>query len=423
MGGRNESSMDYKKRRINIGSELQANSLLIVHAGNPKHRSQDSYYPFEVSRNFYYLTGLKQAGMIFVLHQSDAGAQSYLFIDELDEVKAKWDGAMLTKQEAASLSGIDETNIYYLSSFSSFIQNRTVVSRAGIAPITSIYLDLYRLRGVENKEAHEYAQHLKETYPEITIENVNALFAKHRSVKSTDEVNAIREAIQVTKKALDGLWSFVKPGMTEADIDARYQYEVLKQGSSESFDSIVAAGSNATILHYVDNNQSIKESDLVLTDVGSTYQVYNSDITRTWPINGSFTARQKELYELVLSVNKSCIDKVKPGVTWDELNQVARELLAKGLVQLGVMKEETEIGKYYYHSIGHHLGLDVHDSSLYHVPLEAGNVITIEPGVYIAEEQIGIRIEDDILVTATGAENLSKDIVKEVSELEARLSK
>ena len=423
MGGRNESNMDYKERRIKLAKDLQANSLLILHAGNLKHRSQDSYYSFEVSRNFYYLTGLTQAGMIVALHQTASTSESYLFIDEFDEVKAKWDGAMLTKQEASQISGIDEKNIHYLASFASFVQNRTVVSRVGIAPIQSVYLDLYRLKGVENKEAHEYASVLQETYPEVKIENANAIFAKHRAVKSTDEVDAIRQAINVTKNALESVWSFAKPGMSEADIDAKYQYEVMKQSSSEAFDSIVAGGGNATVLHYVDNNQPVKANDLVLTDIGSTYELYNSDITRTWPINGKFTSRQQELYELVLSVNKECINMIQPGVTWDELNQFARQALAKGLVQLGVMNDESEVGKYYYHSIGHHLGLDVHDSSLYHVPLEVGNVITIEPGVYIAEEAIGIRVEDDVLVTTNGCENLSKAIVKEVAEIEAALSK
>jgi Xaa-Pro aminopeptidase len=415
--------MDYKKRRVTLANDLQANSLLVVHAGNQKHRSQDSYYSFDVSRNFYYLTGITQAGVIVALHKTSTGTESYLFIEEFDEVKAKWDGAMLTKQQASQLSGIDEKNIYFLSAFSSFVQNRTVVSRAGIAPISSVYLDLYRLKGVENKEAHDYASFLQETYPEITIENANALFAKHRALKSADEVDAIRRAITVTKTALESVWSFAKPGMNEADLDAKYQYEVLKQTSSEAFDSIVAGGGNATVLHYVENNQPIKANDLVLTDIGSTYELYNSDITRTWPISGKFSARQQELYELVLSVNKECINMVKPGVTWEELNQFARQALATGLVKLGVMKDESDVGKYYYHSIGHHLGLDVHDSSLYHVPLEAGNVITIEPGIYIAEEQIGIRVEDDVLVTTSGCENLSKAIVKEIKEIEAALSK
>jgi Xaa-Pro aminopeptidase len=415
--------MDYKKRRVTLANDLQANSLLVVHAGNQKHRSQDSYYSFEVSRNFYYLTGITQVGVIVALHKTSTGTDHYLFIEEFDEVKAKWDGAMLTKQQASQLSGIDEKNIYFLSAFSSFVQNRTVVSRAGIAPINSVCLDLYRLKGVENKEAHDYASFLQETYPEITIENANALFAKHRALKSADEVEAIRRAITVTKTALESVWSFAKPGMNEAELDAKYQYEVLKQSSSEAFDSIVAGGGNATVLHYVENNQPIKANDLVLTDIGSTYELYNSDITRTWPISGKFSARQQELYELVLSVNKECINKVKPGVTWEELNQFARQALAKGLVKLGVMKDESEVGKYYYHSIGHHLGLDVHDSSLYHIPLEAGNVITIEPGIYIAEEQIGIRVEDDVLVTSSGCENLSKAIVKEIKEIEAALSK
>jgi Xaa-Pro aminopeptidase len=413
--------MDFLGRRTKIASYLSPNSCLVLHAGVAKHRSQDSYFPFEVSRNFYYLTGLDQAGMILVLHKQSkiSPLNSYLFIDAPDPIKAKWDGAVMTKEAASAISGIELANIKYINEYDSFFQQLTVHSRTGVEPIASVYLDLLRLKGNENPEAFATSRLLQTTYPELSIENANGLFASLRSIKSAEEVKEIEQAIQITAKALNTVWVNAKEAKNEADVLADYTASLLRQGSKESFHSIIASGGNATVLHYIDNNDALSNSDLVLTDVGSTYQYYNSDITRTWPKSGVFNKRQKELYELVLDVNKACIQAAKPGVTWPELNSLAKQRLAKGLVRLGVMKEEDEIGDYYYHSIGHHLGLDVHDAGVYSTPLAEGNVITIEPGIYIAKENIGIRIEDDVYITKQGAKNLSAAIPKEVAELEA----
>ena len=359
--------------------------------------------------------------MILVLHKQSkiSTLNSYLFIDAPDPIKAKWDGAVMTKEVASAISGIEQANIKYLNEFDSFFQQLTVHSRTGVEPIASVYLDLLRLKGNENPEAFATSRLLQTTYPELTIENANGLFASLRSIKSTEEVKEIEAAIQITANALNTVWLNAKLASNEADVLAEYTASLLRQGSRESFHSIIASGGNATVLHYNDNNDSLSNSDLVLTDVGSTYQYYNSDITRTWPKSGVFNKRQKELYQLVLDVNKTCIQAAKPGVTWQELNTLAKQRLAKGLVKLGVMKDEDQIGEYYYHSIGHHLGLDVHDAGVYSTPLAEGNVITIEPGIYIAKENIGIRIEDDVYITKQGAKNLSAAIPKEVAELEA----
>jgi Xaa-Pro aminopeptidase len=263
---------------------------------------------------------------------------------------------------------------------------------------------------------------IQQQYPEVKIENANSFFASLRSIKSSEEVKAIEVAIGSTYQALQDVWSGAKAATTEADVYADFTASLIRQSTKESFTTIVAAGINATILHYNENNQPIQQSDLVLTDCGSVYHLYNSDITRTWPKSGVFSKRQKELYQLVLDVNKACIQAAKPGMTWLELNTLAKDKLAKGLVKLGVMKSEDQIGEYYYHSIGHHLGLDVHDAGVYSTPLAEGNVITIEPGVYIAKDEIGIRIEDNILITKTGSKNLSSMIPKEIVELEALFS-
>lgn len=336
-----------------------------------------------------------------------------------DPLKAKWDGAMMTKDEAALISGIEVANIKDVSEFDAFFQQLSVHSRSGVEPVQSVYLDLFRLKGSENVEAFDASRFVQQTYPELRIENANPFFASLRSVKSSEEVKAIEAAIGTTHRALDAVWSGAKAASSEADVYADFTASLLRQSTRESFTTIVAAGINATVLHYIDNNQPIQESDLVLTDCGSIHNVYNADITRTWPKSGVFSKRQKELYQLVLDVNKGCIQAAKPGVTWAELNTYAKNALAKGLVQLKVMKSEDQIGEYYYHSIGHHLGLDVHDAGVYSTPLTEGNVITIEPGVYLASEGIGIRIEDDVLITKTGSKNLSLAIPKEITDLEA----
>jgi len=417
--------MDYLGRRTKIASFLSAHSCLVLHAGTPKHRSQDSYFPFEVSRNFYYLTGLNHPGMILVLHKQSkiSTLNSYLFMEEPDAVKAQWEGAMPTKEAAAAQSGIELGHIKYVGEFDSFFQQLTVHSRAGVEPVQSVYLDLFRLKGNENPDAFEETRRIQQAYPELSIENANSFFASLRSVKSTEEVSAIKAALAKNHPAILHTIQAAASASTEADLYAAYTASLLQQGTRESFHTIVASGANATVLHYVDNNQPVRNDELVLLDCGAIDQLYNSDITRTFPLKGRFNKRQSELYQLVLDVNKACIQAAKPGVTWQELNHVAKERLAQGLVHLGVMKTSEEIGKYYYHSIGHHLGLDVHDAGVYSTPLAVGNVITIEPGVYIASERIGIRIEDDILITKTGAENLSQAIPKERSEIEALFQK
>jgi Xaa-Pro aminopeptidase len=416
--------MDYLGRRVKFASYLSQHSVLLLHAGNAKHRSQDSYFPYEVSRNFYYLTGLRAPSMTLLLHKQSkiSTLNSYLFMESPDPVKAKWDGAMMTKEEASAISGIELSNIKYNAEFDAFFQQLSVHSRSGVEPIQSVYLDLLRLKGSENVEAFAASRMIQQHYPEVKIENANSFFASLRSIKSSEEVKAIEVAIGSTYQALQDVWSGAKAASTEADVYADFTASLIRQSTKESFTTIVAAGINATILHYNENNQPIQQSDLVLTDCGSVYHLYNSDITRTWPKSGVFSKRQKELYQLVLDVNKACIQAAKPGMTWLELNTLAKDKLAKGLVKLGVMKSEDQIGEYYYHSIGHHLGLDVHDAGVYSTPLAEGNVITIEPGVYIAKDEIGIRIEDNILITKTGSKNLSSMIPKEIVELEALFS-
>jgi Xaa-Pro aminopeptidase len=215
----------------------------------------------------------------------------------------------------------------------------------------------------------------------------------------------------------------MKPGLFEYELQAEYNYVLNKNRTTPSFDTIAASGKNATVLHYIDNDSKIPENQLVLFDLGVDYDYYCSDVTRTIPSSGKFTKRQKEVYEVVLEANKKSIEWLRPGVTIKEFNDYGKKILIEGAKKLGLIKEDSEISKYYYHSLGHYLGLDVHDVGNYAKPIPEGALITIEPGLYIAEEGIGIRIEDDVVVTKDGAINLTKDIIKEVADIEAFMKK
>ncbi len=212
--------------------------------------------------------------------------------------------------------------------------------------------------------------------------------------------------------------------MNERELESLFEYTIKNVGSKgTSFGTISASGKHATVLHYEDNNGVIEDGTLILNDLGALSNEYAADITRTYPANGVFTDRQKQFYELVLHVNKTIITMVKPGVTFAELNAKANDLLAKGMMDLGKIKESSELKKYYYHSIGHYLGLDVHDVGINSKPLEPGVIITVEPGIYVEEEAIGIRIEDNVLVTKDGYCNLSEAIIKEVADIEHFMKK
>jgi len=212
---------------------------------------------------------------------------------------------------------------------------------------------------------------------------------------------------------------FAKPGVNERELEAYYEYQIKMAGSKGiSFDSIVASGKNGTILHYIDNFSEVKEGSLVLLDLGAKNGLYSSDISRTFPINGKFSERQKQIYEIVLNTNKKIIEMVKPGVMVNDLNLSAKKMLMEEAKKIGLIKEDHEIDKYYYHGVSHYLGLDTHDVGTYHEPLQAGVVLTVEPGFYIEEEGIGIRIEDNVLVTETGRRNLSESIKKEWIDIE-----
>lgn len=410
------------EKRNELTKKIDNNSIVILHSNYLLFKSADAVYDFTVNKNFYYLTGLNEDDITLVIGNVNGKHYEWLFIEENDPIAVKWVGAKYTKVEASEISGINVENIYYNDSFNKIIDGLLQPNRSSLVLVNQIYLDLeQRSLPLYDTFALEYAKSLNKNYPSVVIKNIYTTIIEMRMIKSPCEVEEIKKSIETTKRAILNIYSHHQEIDNEAVAVAYHDFVLTCEHKKTSFGTIMANGANACILHYEENNSKVENGTLMLMDLGSSTKGYASDISRTFPVNGKFTKRQKEIYQVVLDVNKACIDYATDGITWKDLNDYAKKLLIKGLIELGVMNDETELSEYYFHSIGHSLGLDVHDPSVASTGLKEGMVITIEPGLYIAKEGIGIRIEDDILITKGKAICLSKDLIKEVADLESFL--
>lgn len=412
---------EYSQRREKIYNTIEDNSVVILYAGCSPKKSADENYEFIVNRNFYYLTGISQENSIFLAYKQDGIVNEFLFIQENDENIEKWVGRRITIEEARETSGIN--NVLSLNSFHSELDLILTKKKTGLEDLKTLYLDLEPQNLLDDfKTTKDVGEALVLNYPWLTLKDIYRTIILKRMVKSPAEVAEIQEAINKTNMGLKNILKKIRPGLYEYQLSSLFYYTIQDYDHSElSFPTICASGVNATTLHYPFANDVIKDDELVLFDLGSQNNKYCGDISRTYPASGKFTDKQKEIYSIVLNCNKEIIKAIKPGVTLKELNTLATKILAEGLLNLGIIENETEIKKYYFHSIGHHLGLDTHDPSDNTLPLVPGNVITDEPGLYIKELGIGIRIEDDILVTEDGSYNLSNGIIKEVNDIEKAL--
>ncbi|ALP88949.1 MULTISPECIES: aminopeptidase P family protein [Clostridium] len=408
--------MVYSEHRSALMNKIDNNSIVILFAGNAPKKTGDEVYQFTPDRNFYYLTGISEENHIVVLSKFNNEISEKLFLKEIDLAKEMWNGKTLRDFEAKEISGIEDT--VYMNEFYGYL-NRLIKGAEEI----NLYLDLDRQDYCEeDSNGNKFAEVFKGKYPQVIIKNVSSNITPLRMIKSKSEIAEMQRAIDITIDGVESLMKNSKAGMKEYELEAYFDFVCKTNGVKDfAFRTIAAAGKNATTLHYVENNSEIKNDDLILFDLGAQWNFYNADITRTFPVGGKFTDRQKQVYEAVLRVNKAVIEKIKPGVVYKELNAWATDLIAEECIKLGIIKEKKDVSKYYWHSIGHNLGLDTHDVEPQgrNFVFEEGMVFTVEPGIYISEESIGIRIEDDVLVTADGCEVLTKGMMKEVSEIEA----
>ena len=407
------------KNREKLFSKLENNSVAVLFAGNAPTKRGDEKYPFSPDRNFYYVSGIEEQNCILFFAKKGAQKQVIVYIQRENGDMAKWVGANMTAEQAKECSGIE--NISYIDQFEKDFSEYVFKNNVEIC-----YIDMEcREFGNSITPALAFAKKVKKYFPAVKKKNSYILFAEMREIKEQYEIDLIQKAIDITIKGIENIMKNAKAGMMEYEMEAYFDF-VLKQNGvkQKAFQSIAAAGKNGTILHYMENNSKTKEGDLILFDVGAQKNWYNGDITRTFPVNGKFTERQKTVYNIVLEGQKKVIEAIRPDVPFYRLNEILKEHYFEELKKLGIVETMEDVSKYYYHGVSHYLGAETHDIGRYQEKLLKPNmVLTVEPGLYIEQWEIGIRIEDDVVVTENGCKVLSEKMIKTVEEIEAFMSK
>lgn len=414
--------------RERFKSMMEPNSLAIFHSNDIYPTSADGIMPFKQATDIFWLSGVDQEDSVLVIFPDAKRNEDkeLLFLTETNDLIAVWEGEKLTKSEAFEVSGIK--TVYWLSEFDTIMKSL-------MSQTENVYLltqeHLRRNTPVQTREMRLNAE-LRIIYPNHNYKRSAPFLNKLRSVKTALEIEVMKIAAEITAAGFNRVLKFLKPDCWEHEIEAEFIHEFVKRRSRGfAYSPIIGSGSNACVLHYLENNKQCISGDLVLIDVGAEYANYACDVTRCFPVNGKFTDRQREVYESVLRVEKASIELLKPGAVLSEYHKRVGDLMTKELINLNLLTQEEvdnqnpswpAYKKYFMHGTSHYLGLDVHDYGLWDgSPMEAGMVFTCEPGIYIPEEGIGIRIEDDILITSNGYINLTKEIPKEVSEIEAAM--
>lgn len=404
-------------------------ALAVFHSNDEYPRNGDQNFPFRQQSDLFYLSGIDQEETILVLAPGhpNPDLREMLFLKETSEQIAIWEGQKLTREEAREASGIK--NVHWTKDFDFYL--RDLMMWAG-----KVYLNMNEYPKYSNPVPYRdlrFANDLKERFPLHAYERAAPLVAELRKIKSETEIGLIRKAGEITGKAFDRVLRTLKPGMKEYQVQAEIEYEFAVNGASgNAYRPIIASGANSCVLHYVDNDKVCGDGDLLLMDFGAEYANYAADISRTIPVNGTFTRRQRACYDAVLRVHDAAIRLLMPGTTIDAFNKEVNKLMEKEMIALGLFGEDDVkrqdpekplYMKYFMHGTSHPIGLDVHDVGSKYDPLKPGMVLTCEPGLYIREESIGIRIEDNILVMADGPLNLTAQIPVKAEDIERLMKK
>ena len=405
----------YAARRKAVLDVMGANSLMVLYSGESVPASMDEGYPFEANHHFFYLTGLRRENMALVMSTSSAEPKTILLIEEPVPAMERWTGRRVTKEEAQEISGI--ADVRYIDSLPGVISR--FMTREWVE---SAWFDCYRdAMGDVDSYNMQKAKAFAKAYPTVTLRNAHPVIAKLRMRKDESELACMQEAIDLTGRALHHVLTRLAPGQMEYQAQAEFEY-AIRYGGAEgtAFATIAGSGLNGCMLHYGTNHCRMEDGSLLLMDLGAKVRGYCADITRTYPVNGRYTPRQKEIYDIVLAANRAVAKAARPGMTLAQLNDLCKQTLADGLIRIGKIESAEEIGRYYMHGVSHHLGIDTHDATGPDaLALAPGMVITDEPGLYIDEEEIGIRIEDDLLITRDGCTVLSAAIPRTTEEIEA----
>ncbi|WP_187261683.1 aminopeptidase P N-terminal domain-containing protein [Pontibacter beigongshangensis] len=412
------------RNRQNFRKQLKPGSIAIFHSNDIMPTNADGTMAFRQNNDIFYLSGIDQEESILLLYpdSKDEKMQEILFLRETNDLILTWEGYKLTKEQAAEVSGIN--TVFWLTEFKQ-------VLNVLMAEAEHVYLNTNEhtraVVEVETRDAR-FIKWCKAQYPLHKYERSAPIMHHLRAIKSEAEIELIKRACDITGQAFQRLLGFINPGVMEYEIEAEIYHEFIRNRSrGPAYTSIIASGANACILHYVNNNQACKDGDLVLMDFGAEYANYAADLTRTVPVNGKFTKRQREVYEAVLRVMKAATQMLVPGNSLNQYHAFVGTVMQNELINLGLLNEgdvrhqdpaQPLYKKYFMHGTSHFLGLDVHDVGNKYRPFEEGMVFTCEPGIYIREEGIGIRLENNILVTKNGPLNLMKDIPLEADEIE-----
>jgi Xaa-Pro aminopeptidase len=418
----------FSDNRHKFKSNLKPNSVAVFFSNDILPTNADGAMGFKQNSDLFYLTGIDQEDTVLVIFPDvkDGKHTEVLFIKETSELIAIWEGAKLTKDQAKEVSGIK--NIYWYTEFDKIF--KTFAFQA-----ENIYLNSneHTRRYIDTQTAEDrFNQRLRTNYPLHTIQRSAPIMHKIRAIKSGYEIELIQKACDITEKGFRRLLNYVKPGTFEYQIEAELIHEFVSNKSRGfAYGPIIASGKNACVLHYVENDKECKDGDVILLDVAAEYANYASDMTRVIPANGKFTKRQKEVYNAVLHVKNAAQKMLVQGNTFDKYNKAVGDLMTEELLKLGLIKQDEvknqnpawpAYKKYFMHGTSHFLGLDVHDVGFFYEPMQAGMVFTVEPGIYIPEENLGIRLEDNILVTTGEPINLMQNIPIEADEIEALMS-
>ncbi|MCC5916038.1 MAG: aminopeptidase P family protein [Cryomorphaceae bacterium] len=399
-------------------------SMAIFNANDLMPTNGDGTMPFKQNSDLFHQCGVDQEETILIIFP-DAHRKAHreiLFLTETNDHIAVWEGEKLTKEVARERTGIE--NIQWLSAFPALI--KSLMSEAQTVLLNSN--EHLRAKVVVETRDMRFAKDLQEKYPLHNYGRLAPFMHKIRSVKNPHEMDVMRRAAEITTQGYLRVLKTIKPDVTEYVLEATFMHEFLSNRSDGfAYTPIIAGGKNACVLHYIENKDVCKDGDLILFDVGAVYANHCCDVTRCFPVNGKFTERQKEVYSAVLRVQKACFDLLRPGVYLDEYHKQVGELMTEELLALKLISREDvdkqdpdwpAYKKYFMHGTSHFIGLDTHDVGLWTEPIQEGMIFTVEPGIYIPEEGLGIRIEDDLIITADGYENMTSGIPKEIEEIE-----
>jgi Xaa-Pro aminopeptidase len=419
----------FRHNRARFKAAMQPNTLAIFNSNDEMPRTGDTFFPFRQNSGLLWLCGIDQEATQLLLFPGcpREGHEEVLIIRRTNEQIAIWDGHKYTKEEARAASGIEK--VYFADEAATVIHELINLSEA-------IYLNGNEhdkfIHPVETRD-HRYAKYIRDRYPMHRILRAQTLLKRFQMQKNDWELSVIRQAIDITGHAFRRTLQFVKPGVGEYEVEAEITHEFLRRrATGHAYSPIIASGKNACVLHYITNNEVCNDGDVLLMDFGAEYGNYAADLTRSIPVNGRFSARQRAVYEAVLRVMKAATQQLMPGNQLEAFNKSVGLIMQEELLQLGLITkadldkatpEAPAYKKYFMHGTAHHLGLDVHDLNMRYEPFQAGMVFTCEPGIYIPEERLGIRLENNILVTDQGPVDLFEGIPLEVEEIEQLMNR